>query len=304
MNRPIQIMSILMALGVLGTTQFTTAQPTPTPTPTTNPIPARPDVPYVPTPEVVVNAMLEVANVVPGDVVYDLGSGDGRLVIGAVQRYGATRGVGVEINPGLVKQSTENARNAGVGNRVQFLQQDLFQTDLQPASVVTLYLLPDINLRLRPKLLSLKPGTRIVSHAFSMGDWQPDQTVLVSSGSERIVYFWVVPANIAGTWQGTVTINRPQPFAFEFSQKFQQVQGSVIVDKQKYPITKLKLVGDRLSFNQTQAVRGQQVRLQFDGRIEGNTLKGTAQLDLGGFSQRYPVFAKRTQSLANPTLKP
>jgi hypothetical protein len=150
------------------------------------------DVPYVPTPEAVVNRMLEMASVQSNDVIYDLGSGDGRIVITAAQEYG-TRGVGIDIDPERVQEANENARKAQVTDRVQFLQQDLFDTDISEATVVTLYLLPEVNLRLRPKLLrELKPGTRIVSHAFDMGDWQPERTEQVDG---RTIYYWTVPEN-------------------------------------------------------------------------------------------------------------
>jgi hypothetical protein len=131
-----------------------------------------PDVPYVPTPQAVVDRMLQIANVNSNDVVYDLGSGDGRIPITAVRQFRAKRAVGVDINPERVREANQNAQQANLTDRVEFRQQDLFETDLRNASVVTLYLLPDVNLRLRPKLLSeLRPGTRIVSHAFDMGDW-------------------------------------------------------------------------------------------------------------------------------------
>jgi ribosomal protein L11 methylase PrmA len=153
-----------------------------------------PEVPYVPTPDKVVEEMLRLASVGKDDVVYDLGCGDGRIVITAVQKHGA-RGVGVDIDPERIKESIDNARKAGVSDRVKFIQQDLFETDLSQATVVTLYLLPDVNLRLRPKLLSeLKPGTRIVSHAFDMGDWKPEKVVKVPGADrERTIYYWVVP---------------------------------------------------------------------------------------------------------------
>jgi hypothetical protein len=151
------------------------------------------DVPYVPTPESVVAEMLRVANVSQNDVIYDLGSGDGRIVITAAQEYGA-RGMGVDIDPALVQQANDRARQAGVSDRVQFVQQDLFETDISEATVVTLYLLPDVNLRLRPKLLEeLRPGTRIVSHSFDMGDWEPEQVTQVDG---RTIYYWVVPEEI------------------------------------------------------------------------------------------------------------
>lgn len=150
------------------------------------------DVPYVPTPQPVVDKMLELAAVTKNDVVYDLGSGDGRIVITAAKKYGV-RGVGVDIDPERVKEANANAVLAGVADRVKFLEQDLFKTDLKEASVVTLYLLPEVNLRLRPKLWSeLKPGTRVVSHAFDMGDWQPEQKVEVEG---KTIYYWVIPKN-------------------------------------------------------------------------------------------------------------
>jgi SAM-dependent methyltransferase len=150
------------------------------------------DVPYVPTPESVVDEMLRMAGVGQGDVVYDLGCGDGRLVITAVKKFGARRGVGVDIDPQRIRESNENARGAGVTDRVEFREQDLFQTDFKEATVVTLYLLPEVNLRLRPRLLDeLRPGTRIVSHAFDMGDWVPEKTAQVEG---RTIYFWTVPA--------------------------------------------------------------------------------------------------------------
>ncbi len=155
----------------------------------------QPEVPYVPTPHQVVEEMLRLANVGKNDVVYDLGCGDGRIVIAAAQKFGA-RGVGVDIDPERIKESNANARQAGVSDRVKFLQQDLFEIDLSEATVVTLYLLPEVNLRLRPKLLrELKPGTRIVSHNYDMGDWKPEK-VLELSGSDQdhIIYYWVVPA--------------------------------------------------------------------------------------------------------------
>jgi SAM-dependent methyltransferase len=152
-------------------------------------------VPDVRTPLVVVNEMLRLANVTAGDIVYDLGSGDGRILIAAARDRGA-RGVGLEIDPALVARSTERARRLGLADRLSFRQQDLFGADLSPATVVTLYLSPDLNRRLRPKLLSeLRPGSRIVSHSFDMGDWPPSRTLQVSSNEgSHTLYLWVVPA--------------------------------------------------------------------------------------------------------------
>lgn len=149
-----------------------------------------PDVPYVPTPNEVVDAMLDMAKVTKNDVVYDLGCGDGRIVIGAAKR--GARGVGVDINPERIAEANRNAKAAGVTNRVRFIEGDLFTAPISEATVVTLYLLPSVNLKLKPRLLSeLKPGTRIVSHSFDMGDWKPDKTQELNG---RYVYYWVVPA--------------------------------------------------------------------------------------------------------------
>jgi len=151
------------------------------------------DVPYVPTPPAVVDKMLELANVGKDDILYDLGSGDGRIVITAAQKFG-TRGIGIDIDPERIREANANAKRAGVEDRVRFIEQDLFQSDFSEATVVTLYLLESLNIRLRPQLLrQLKPRTRIVSHAFSMGDWEPEKVVEVSG---RTVYYWVVPEKI------------------------------------------------------------------------------------------------------------
>ncbi|HEY9655435.1 MAG TPA: class I SAM-dependent methyltransferase [Crinalium sp.] len=294
---------VSLSLAFLGGSERTAtiAQTAPTPTPTENPIPSKPDVPYVPTPETVVTEMLKLAGVSREDVVYDLGSGDGRLVVTAVKDYGARRGVGVDINPGLVRLSNENAQKAGVSNRVQFLQQDLFQTNLRDASVVTLYLLPEINLKLRPKLLNdLRPGTRLVSHAFTMGDWKPDKTVTVpaSAGSSlpRNIYYWVVPERVAGDWQGRVEFapGRSQPYTLRFTQQFQQVKGDAIADGKKYSIPNITLTGDQLSFSRAEKIQGQQGAIQFKGRIEGDTLKGTASVKWGPLARNFPIVAKRS----------
>jgi len=149
-----------------------------------------PDVIFVPTPQEVVDAMLKLAKVGPNDVVYDLGSGDGRIPITAAKTYGA-RGVGIDIDPQRIREANDNLKTAGVGDKVKFLNQDLFTTPIGEATVVTLYLLPSLNLKLLPKLnAELKPGTRIVSHAFDMGDIKPQQTLNVNG---RTVYFWTVP---------------------------------------------------------------------------------------------------------------
>lgn len=149
-----------------------------------------PDVPYVPTSQKVVNKMLELAKVNKNDIVYDLGSGDGRIPISAVKDFGAKRAVGIEIDAERIKEANENAEKAGVAGKVKFVKGDIFKEDFSEATVVTLYLLPEINIKLRPKILPLKPGTRIVSHAFDMDDWQPEQTIQYEGST---IYVWTVP---------------------------------------------------------------------------------------------------------------
>jgi SAM-dependent methyltransferase len=185
------------------------------------------EVPFITSPDNVTLQMLQMAQVGPTDHVIDLGSGDGRIVITAARRFGAT-GLGVEIVPDLVRQSLRNARDAGVAERVDFREQDLFKTDLSPATVITMYLLTEVNLQLRPAILALKPGTRIVSHDWDMCDWRPDQTVVVPVPDKKVgleksskVHLWVVPARVEGLWCG----HRLLGGTLELAQAYQQVEG-------------------------------------------------------------------------------
>src|SRR5688572_15874896 len=158
------------------------------------------DVIYVPTPEPVVDKMLELAKPEKDEVLYDLGCGDGRIVVTAAKKYGV-KGTGVDIDPERIAESNENAKRNGVTDRVKFVKGNLFEMDIKDANVVALYLLTDLNIKLRPKLLdTLKPGSRIVSHAFSMGDWEPEEEVTVEPGGQT-VYFWIIPAKVEGTWK-------------------------------------------------------------------------------------------------------
>jgi predicted O-methyltransferase YrrM len=194
--------SVGFAVGVAGCNSqtLTNAQTPQVETPTQSPE-RQPDVVYVPTPQTVVDEMLALAKVTKDDVIYDLGSGDGRIPITAAQKFGA-RGVGIDINPERIREANENAQKAGVTDRVTFLQQDLFQSDFSEATVVTLYLLPELNVKLRPQLFKqLKPGTRIVSHDFDMGDWKPDQVVQTQEGST--IYYWVIPEQIPANLRDT-----------------------------------------------------------------------------------------------------
>jgi len=183
------------------------------------------EVPFITTPDHVTLAMLDLARVGPADTMIDLGSGDGRIVITAARRFGA-RGLGVEIMPDLVLRSRENALKAGVADRAEFREQDLFKTDLSPYSVITMYLLPEVNLQLRPLLLKLKPGTRVVSHDWDMAEWRPDRTVTLDVpdkvvGREKLsrVHLWVVPAPVEGLWCG------PGGAQIRLDRSFQLVQG-------------------------------------------------------------------------------
>jgi hypothetical protein len=191
---------------------------------------AQEDVPFVTTPDNVTAAMLQMAGVGAGDYVIDLGSGDGRIVIVAAKQFGA-RGLGVEIVPSLVKESRENARRAGVAAMAEFREQDLFKTDLSKATVVTLYLLPEVNLQLRPKLLALKPGTRIVSHDWDMADWTPDKTLTLAVPDKRIgleksskMHLWTVPARIDGAWCAS---GKLRGATLRIERKFQQFRATL-----------------------------------------------------------------------------
>lgn len=235
------------------------------------------DVPYVPTPPVVVEEMLRLAAVGAGDFVIDLGSGDGRLVIAAARLFGA-RGVGVDLDAERIAESRDNAAAAGVAGRVGFEQADLFRFDLAPATVVTLYLLPTVNARLRPRLLDLAPGTRIVSHDFDLGDWQPDARSTV----RKNVFLWVVPARVAGRWRIEFALpGGPRSVDVEFRQKHQQVEGLVRAGGRIEEAWNARLDGTRLRFTLVDAAGGNDSNLYFDGRVAGDAIEGTLARGLG-----------------------
>jgi SAM-dependent methyltransferase len=208
-------------------------------------VPSRtPDVVFVPTPHEVVAEMLRLAEVDKNDIVYDLGCGDGRLVITAAQKFGA-RGVGIDIDPQRIKESKENAAKAGVNGRVKFLQADLFTSDISEATAVTLYLLNTLNEKLRPKLLAeLKPGTPIVSHDFSMGDWEPEQTIQVKGPTRtHTVYRWTIPAKASGVWQWK---QGEDEYQLAISQNYSAVHAALNKNGQLVTVREAKLRGDRL----------------------------------------------------------
>ena len=212
-----------------------------------------PSVPYVPTPQDVVERMLQIARVGPSDYVIDLGSGDGRIVVTAARKFGA-RGFGVDLNPERIRESNENARKAGVTDKVAFYQRDLFETDLSQATVITMYLLPRVNLDLRPKLLDLRPGTRIVSHDFSMDDWKPDTYVSMESkdrwsgaGGKSDIFFWIIPAKVAGTWRWDLTVGgKPQPYEVTLEQRYQMVSGAVRIGGRTVNLQDTRLRGEEI----------------------------------------------------------
>src|SRR5688572_21826247 len=246
---------------------------------------AEPTVPYVPTPQEVVERMLEMAKVGPQDYLIDLGSGDGRIVVTAAKKFGA-RGFGVDLNPVRIKESVENAAAAGVSDRVAFHQRNLFETDLSDATVITMYLLPRVNLELRPKLLALKPGTRLVSHDFSMDDWKPDEFASIdvkekygSTGGNSAVYFWIVPAKVDGPWQWQLAVGgKPQAYELALEQKFQMIAGTVRLNGQSVKLQDAQLRGDQISFSFTADVNGNALKHDFEGRVSGNAIDGSVRL--------------------------
>jgi hypothetical protein len=220
------------------------------------------DVVWVPTPQALVDRMLDMGKVTAKDYVIDLGSGDGRTVITAAKR--GAKALGIEYNPDMVELSKRNAAKEGVTDKASFVKADLFESDFSQATVITMFLLPDINLRLRPKILNLKPGTRIVSNSFDMGEWKADETVNAGEGCTNwcTAYLWIVPAKVEGTWklpQGELALK----------QTFQMVSGTLKSGGNTQQITNGKLNGDQISF----AAGG----TQYTGRVNGNMMEGSTK---------------------------
>ncbi len=255
------------------------------------------DVPYEPSSEDVVLMMIEMAKVVKNDRVYDLGCGDGRIVIMASQKTGAL-GVGVDLDPDRVKESQDNARKANVTDRVKFFRQDLFQTNISEATVVMLYLYPEVNLKLRPKLLrELKPGTRIVSHSHDMGSWEPDQTRVASNGHR--IHYWVIPANVVGTWEWNMW-GEETPYLLTLNQEFQKVSGTLLAGSEEIPMKHLRLMGDRLELAIERIVGGRGKTWRFSGRIDEHLLEGTVQGVGMGSDEKKTWRATRKPSTMKP----
>lgn len=238
------------------------------------------DVPFVPTPTEVVDEMLRLAALKTGDVLYDLGCGDGRIVIAAAQRSGV-KALGIDIDPIRIGESNENAAKAGLTGKVRFIQQDLFEADFRDATVVTMYLLTSVNLRLRPKLLEeLKPGTRLVSHSFDMGEWRPDRTSLIETeyGDQRSVHYWVVPANVSGRWEWDLGQGAgKRRFAIQAVQEFQSVSASGTEGTWLAAVNDIVLVGDKISFRLDTEADGKMSSFLYEGTVKGDTIAGTVR---------------------------
>jgi SAM-dependent methyltransferase len=216
--------------------------------------------------------MLKTANVGPQDLVYDLGAGDGKIAIAAAKEFGA-KAVGIEFNPNMAAYAQRNANQSGVGHLVKIINGDIFVEDFSKATVVTLYLLPELNLKLRPTILKMKPGTRVVSHAFTMGDWEPDKEINLDAHA----YYWVVPANVAGEWSldGVGFKNAK----LTLSQRYQKIGGNITIGDKSQPILNPQLEGKYLRFAYVDASDN---LITVKGEINGSTFKGE---DKGGYSQ-------------------
>lgn len=241
------------------------------------------DVVYVPTPQMVVDTMMRMAQVGPGDYLIDLGSGDGRVVVSAANR--GARALGVDLDRYLLGVANEAAKREGVADRATFREQNLFETDLAGATVITTYLLPEMNVKLRPKILALRPGTRVVAHDYHMGDWLPDQRETLEVPEKKVglegvsyVYLWHVPAQVAGRWRTEIPVaGRLGPFEFELEQRFQVVTGrAAAIASRPTRLQTPRLRSDALSFTVELGPGRPPVRYEFQGRVEGDEFRGTA----------------------------
>lgn len=225
------------------------------------------DVVWVPTPEAVVERMLDLAKATPGDFLVDLGSGDGRTVITAAKK--GIRAMGVEFNPDMVAISNREAARQGVADKVKFVNGDIFATDFSQASVITLYLLPSLNVKLRPMLLAMKPGTRVVSHAFNMADWEPDET---ATPEGRQVFLWIVPAKASGTWRLQMGGSARE---LSLQQNFQKLQGTLRSGTESLSVFDAQLRGDDLRFS---VIEKGGTRRDFIGKVQGGNMSGVVRV--------------------------
>jgi len=237
------------------------------------------DVPYVPTPQTVVNRMLNMAQTGANDIHYDLGSGDGRIVVTAARDFKVKKGVGVDLDPVRIREANANAKTAGVTDRVTFFQTDLFKFDFSEATVLTLYLLPDVNLKLRPIILDMKPGTRVVSHAFTMGDWKPDDQDNVEGEQ---LYYWVVPTKMGGTYEWKIGADA---YRAEVFQEFQLISGTLTGPSGQAKLLNTSMRGVDVKFDASVPKGGAPVVMHFAGKAEGDKLVGTIEFAGSGRTQ-------------------
>ena len=223
------------------------------------------DVMWLPTPDAMVERMLRMAKTTSADVVYDLGAGDGRLPIVAAKEFGATA-VGIEYDPDMANLCRENAAKEGVSDKAEFRQADIFETDFSAATVLTMYLLPSLNMKLRPTILEMKPGTRVVTHSFLMEDWEPDQSVLVDG---RNAYLWIVPAKVEGEWVWTENGGEA---VLSLTRTFQKIGGNLKVGNRESSLKSPLLEGDRITFSMDGNPTGTR---EFSGRVNGDVIRGT-----------------------------
>jgi SAM-dependent methyltransferase len=234
------------------------------------------DVIWVPTPDALVERMLDMTRVTDKDYVIDLGAGDGRTVIAAAKR--GARALGIEYNPDMVALAKLNAEKAGVTDRARFVQGDIFKTDFSEADVLTLYLLPSLNLKLRPTILGMRPGTRVVSHAFTMDDWEADQTDSVEG---RTAYMWIVPARVEGTWRMSISGDQALAEELVLRQRFQYAEGLVKIHGKTGQLRNFRIRGPQVSFTLFEPTNGDPLRYEFTGRASGDTMEGVVKLPGG-----------------------
>ena len=262
----------------------------------------RGDVVYVPTPQVVVDEMLGMAKVGPNDYLIDLGSGDGRIVITAAKKLGA-RGFGVDLDRYLLKLANNAAKTEGVADRAHFIEQNLFETDLGPATVITSYLLPTMNEKLRPKLLALKPGTRVVAHDYAMGEWGPDdeKTLIVpekvvGDPGKSYIFMWIIPAHVAGIWESQIMVGgRSVRYEFRLEQHYQLVHGTARVGEWDAKVPQIRMVGEQIAFKLEVPGTGKPVSHQFRGVVKGELIEGNVTIGEGAGQRVVPWQARLTR---------
>jgi precorrin-6B methylase 2 len=243
------------------------------------------DVVWVPTPDEVVERMLNMAQTKPEDYVIDLGAGDGKIAIAAAKKFGA-RSLGIEYNPDMAALAQRNAQAAGVQGKAQIVQGDIFVTDFTQATVLTMYLLPSLNMKLRPQILAMRPGTRVVTHAFNMEDWEADES---SDVDGRRAYLWIVPANVSGRWAMELSgAGGSEKLSLNLEQKFQKIEGVAYLGSILAGLREPRLSGFRISFAY---VDNRGVRRDFAGRVTGGTMEGSFRTD-GGAEGRWTAAKK------------